>query len=523
MKFINTLALIGLAIIGSNAMQDIPSKDLVKKFNIGWNLGNTLDAHCLEFLDYSEDQTASETCWENPRATQELFNKLNSAGFDIFRIPTTWTGHFGDGPEYKIDDAWMKRVHEVVQYAINTGAYAILNIHHENWNYAFSNNLETAKVVLEAIWKQIATEFEEYDEHLIFEGMNEPRKVDTDVEWNGGDQEGWDFVNEMNELFIKTVRATGGNNKLRHLMIPTYAAAVNEHTLEGFKYPNDDDKVIVSVHSYTPYEFALATDDTAYSVFNNTQPIEWAMNNIKTYFRDKDIPVILGEFGAMNRNNEEDRQRWAETFVSSARAIGVPCVLWDNGVFEGDGERFGIIDRNKLTITYPLLLKGLMAGVGKTVNISDEDQQQQPQQPSIEPPTAETPTIKPPPSVTPPSTVAPPNIEPPTVEPPTVEPPTVEPPTVEPPTVTPPNVEPPTVEPPTVSPPNVEPPTVEPPTVTPPNVENDNDYLSCAKDDNACKSKKSEECYKKVSECWITQQDQSKCNELSNTCSKIWN
>ncbi|ORX48610.1 cellulase-domain-containing protein [Piromyces finnis] len=472
MKFLNTIALIGLAIVGSKAMRDISSKELVKDIKIGWNLGNTLDAHCLEFLDYSEDQTASETCWLNPRATQELFDKLSEVGFNTFRIPTTWTGHFGEGPEYKIDDAWMKRVHEVVQYAINTGGYAILNVHHEDWNYAFADNLASAEVILEALWKQIAAEFEEFDEHLIFEGMNEPRKVNTDVEWNGGDEEGWEFVNEMNDLFMKTVRASGGNNKLRHLMIPTYAAALNEHTLEAYKYPNNDDKVIVSVHSYTPYNFALATDDTAVSVFNNTQPIEWAMNNINTYFRSKDIPVIIGEFGAMSRNNDEDRMRWAELFVSSAKSMGVPCVLWDNGVFEGDGERFGIIDRSELTITYPLYLKGLMAGIGKNINISDFET------------TPSTPT-----------TTIPAIIETPTIDTP-VNPPVIE------------------------TPPVIDTP-VNPPVID--NATNNEDYLSCAKDDYQCKSKKSEECYKKVSECWNSQQDQSACISLGNTCSKIWN
>ncbi|OUM63623.1 glycoside hydrolase family 5 protein [Piromyces sp. E2] len=416
MKFLNTLAII------------------VKDIKIGWNLGNTLDANCLEFLDYSLDQTASETCLLNPRATQEFFDKLSGFGFNIFRIPTTWTGHFGDGPDYKIDESWMKRVHEVVQYAINTGSYAILNVHHEEWNYAFSDNLESAKVILEALWKQIAAEFEEFDEHLIFEGMNEPRKVNTDVEWNGGDEEGWNFVNEMNELFMKTIRTSGGNNEIRHLMIPTYAAALNEHTLEAFKYPNDDDKVIL----------------------------------------DKDIPVIIGEFGAMSRNNEDDRNKWATTFVGSTKELGVPCILWENGVFEGDGELFGIIDRTELTVTFLKYLKGLMAGIGNTLDIPDV-------------------TL----------TIEIPTVEPPTVEPPTTETPTIEPPMVEPSTVEPPTVEPSIVQPPTVQSPTVQPPTTETPAVQPPT--------------------KSEECYKQVSECWGSNQNKDEYSKLNEICSKIWN
>ena len=369
MKFLNTLALIGFAVLGSNAMRNIPSKELIKDIKIGWNLGNTLDAHCLDKLNYAQDQTASETCWGNPKATSALFKKLNQEGFNIFRIPTTWTGHFGEGPEYKIDATWMKRVHEVVDYALDTGSYAILNIHHENWNYAFSNNLEAAKPILAALWTQIATEFANYDEHLIFEGMNEPRKVGSEVEWSG-DKEGCDFVNEMNTLFIKTVRGTSGNNAIRHLMIPTYAAAVNDEVLGGYNFPSGDDKIIASVHSYTPYDFALAVDNTAISVFDNTQPVDWAMNNIKRFLVDKNVPVIIGEFGAMNRNNDEERFKWAEYFVKSATALGVPCVLWDNGIFEGDGELFGIIDRTNLTITYPLYVEGMMSGLAKGSNNS---------------------------------------------------------------------------------------------------------------------------------------------------------
>jgi len=377
MKFLNTLTLISLAIFGSSAMKDISSKDLIKDIKIGWSLGNTLDAHCLDTLDYNEDQLASETCWGNPKTTPELFEKLTETGFNAFRIPTTWSGHFGDGPDYKIDNSWMKRVHEVVDYAIKTDSYVILNIHHETWNHAFKKNLESAKVILVAIWKQIAAEFADYDEHLIFEGLNEPRKVDDPNEWNGGDSEGWDFVNEMNDLFVKTIRETGGNNALRHLMIPTYAASVNDGAINNYKYPSGDDKLIVSVHSYTPYNFALNTGEGAITEFKDTSEIDWAMNNIKKAFISKNIPVIIGEFGAMNRDNELERAKWAEYYVKSAKSIGVPCVLWDNGIFEGDGERFGIIDRSNLTITYPDLVKGLMSGVGSsssaTVENNDED------------------------------------------------------------------------------------------------------------------------------------------------------
>ncbi|OUM61694.1 glycoside hydrolase family 5 protein, partial [Piromyces sp. E2] len=271
---------------------------------------------------------------------------------------------FGEGPEYKIDDVWMKRVHEVVDYALNTGSFAILNIHHENWNYAFSENLESAKEILEALWKQIAAEFADYDEHLIFEGMNEPRKVGDAVEWTGGDQEGWDFVNELDNLFYKTVRSSGGNNSIRHLMLPPYAAGAYGGAPEHFIYPENDDKIIVSIHAYSPYSFCLDNGEGAVTKFEDASEIDGTMSALSQLFISKDVPVIMGEFGAVNRHNEDERAKWAETYVKSAKAIGVPCILWDNGVFEGEGERFAIIDRAQLKIAYPKLVTGLMNGLG---------------------------------------------------------------------------------------------------------------------------------------------------------------
>ncbi|OUM63313.1 family 5 glycoside hydrolase [Piromyces sp. E2] len=265
----------------------------------------------------------------------------------------------------------MKRVHEIVDYPYKNGAFVILNIHHETWNHAFTETLEEGKVILEKIWSQIAEEFKGYDEHLIFEGQNEPRKNDTPVEWNGGDQEGWDVVNEMNAVFLKTIRSSGGNNVKRHLMIPPYAAAVNEKSLKNFNFPKDDDKVIASVHAYSPYNFALNNGAGAVEVFDKSgmSELDWSVNLIKKTFIDKDIPVIMGEYGAMNRENEEERAKWAEYYMEKVTALGIPQVWWDNGVFEGEGERFGLIDRKNLKIVYPSIVAALQKGKGLEVNV----------------------------------------------------------------------------------------------------------------------------------------------------------
>nr|8GHX_A Chain A, Cellulase CelD [Piromyces finnis]8GHX_B Chain B, Cellulase CelD [Piromyces finnis] len=355
----------------SNAIRDISSIELIKEMRFGWNLGNTLDAECTSWMDYEKNPIGSETCWGNVKTNEDIFKTLMDNQFNVFRIPTTWTGHIGEAPEYKINEQWMKRVHEIVDYPYKNGAFVILNIHHETWNHAFAETVDEAKVELAQVWKQIAEEFKGYGERLIFEGQNEPRKNGTPVEWNGGDKEGWDVVNAMNAVFLETVRSSGGNNAKRHLMIPPYAAACNENSFKNFDFPEDDDKVIASVHAYSPYNFALNNGEGAVDKFDASgkNELDWNINLMKKRFVDQGIPMILGEYGAMNRDNEEERAAWAEYYMEKITALGVPQVWWDNGVFEGEGERFGLIDRKNLKIVYPSIVAALQKGRGLEVNV----------------------------------------------------------------------------------------------------------------------------------------------------------
>jgi len=533
MRLFSTLTLAGLSILGCHAMS---SMELTKNMKIGWSLGNTLDANCADTLDYSKDQTASETCWGNVKTTEGLFTALMKDGFDTFRIPTTWDGHFGEGPDYKIDSAWMKRVHEVVDYAYKNGAYVILNIHHEKWNYAFANNLEKAKTILVAIWKQIAAEFADYDEHLIFEGLNEPRKVGDPVEWTGGDSEGWDFVNQMNELFVKTIRGCSGENAKRHLMIPTYAATTQDSAINAFKLPSGDNNLIVSLHAYTPYNFALNNADGAVTTFDNPSELDSLFNLIKTKFISQNIPVIIGEFGAMSRENDAERAKWAEYYTKGAKAIGVPCVIWDNGVFEGTGERFGLIDRTTFEIKAPEVVNSLMKGIGSTGPVTPTKEET-----SASPQGNETNANAPPmdanananadanannnnaPVDLPPKSL--PNELP--AEVPTEIPTTDNNNNNTPSTSLPPKTLPsndndnnnnmPTQ--PALPAPPVQP---EQPTEQQDSPAPSGDYLSCPKDDWNCKQSMADKCYKEVDGCWTSQGDASKCEDIVKNCNKIW-
>ncbi len=310
----------------------------------GWNLGNTLDA--VGSLMHPQP-IAHEIAMGNPVTTEEMIKLVKEAGFGTLRIPVTWMVNLGEAPEYKIDDPWLDRVEEVVNYGLNNDLTVILNAHHEFWIKPREDKYEKVSAQLSRLWQQVAERFNKYDNRLIFEGMNEPRLIDTELEWTGGDTESRGVINKLNQVFVETVRRTGGNNATRMLMIPTYAAATDEAVLNDFTVP-DDPNIIVSLHAYTPYPFALQPEGVeAWSSKNpeDTKDVDALFERIDRFFISKGIPVIIGETGARNRGNLEARVDWAQYFSVKAQAMGVPLIWWDNGTFTGNGERLGLLDR----------------------------------------------------------------------------------------------------------------------------------------------------------------------------------
>jgi len=344
-------------------MRTISAKELVKEMGLGWNLGNTLDS-VDDRLDKASAPAAFETAWGNPVTTEKLIAKIIEEGFNVIRYPVSWRNHLGEAPEYRIDEVWMARVQELVDWAYNRGAFVILNIHHEGWHDPYYDNRDAAAIKLRAVWKQIAAHFEAYDEHLIFEGMNEPRKCGTELEWNGGDEEGWNVVNDLNEVFVETIRSMGGNNEKRCLMIPGYAANCTVG-IRHLHIPEGDDKLIASVHAYEPFDFAL--NPRGRGLWNReTWVIDHLMEELEELFLSKGTPAVIGEFGAMQRmvdGNEASRAEWTEYFLEKANAVGVPCVWWDNGHFAGRGEPLGLIDRITLEWKYPRIVEALKKGM----------------------------------------------------------------------------------------------------------------------------------------------------------------
>ena len=149
-------------------MEDMIAKDIVKEMRIGWNLGNTFDSW-RDDLKITDLPYRFETAWGNPETTQELIDTVIDQGFNVIRIPVTWKNHIREAPEYRIEEQWMQRVKEVVDYAYNRGVYVIINMHHEDWNEPYYDNEEAAAAIMRAVWTQIAEVFQDYDEHLIFE------------------------------------------------------------------------------------------------------------------------------------------------------------------------------------------------------------------------------------------------------------------------------------------------------------------------------------------------------------------
>lgn len=324
---------------------------LCSEITIGWNLGNSLDATGGSGLN-------SETSWGNPATTKELILAVKDAGFDGVRIPVTWYNHTDDS--FNVDEVWFERVQTVVDYAYDEGMYVILNSHHENWNDPYESSYKETSKKLKKLWTQIANRFESYGERLIFEGMNEPRWRNTNYEWNGGNAEGREIVNKLNADFVSAVRATGGNNRYRALMIPTYAAS--DQGLNDFTLP-EDKSLIVSIHAYSPYNFAMNANGTSEfdpTKSSDTSGLTWLADTLYNRFISKGTGAIIGECGTINKSNPDERLNWAGYFPKLFGEKGIPVFLWDNNAYGTGNETLGLLHRNTLEWEFPNYIKKLV-------------------------------------------------------------------------------------------------------------------------------------------------------------------
>ncbi len=375
---------------GYEAMRDITPAALAKEMTAGWNLGNSLDAYGAYSLN-------NETYWGNPRTTKAMIDAIKNQGFNTIRIPVSWAEHVGSAPNYTINAAWMNRVQEVVDYAMSANMYVLLDTHHEtSWLKPQSSTLDASKKQLTAIWTQIAERFKDYGDHLIFEGMNEPRIVGSSSEWSGGDADGRAAVNVLNQAFIDAVRKTGGNNAKRCLIICPYGNNGDPNGLSGFKIPSDKN-IMVAIHAYTPYGFTFRPEGNpswARTTWDSSakSDIEYLMTNLNNTFVSKGITVIITEFGAVNKNNESEVVKWVKDYVGLATQYGIKCIWWDNNYHNNDGESFGLLNRNSCTWTRKSVADAVIKYAGPA--ISEGDTQVPGESNTQNPPTnPETPTV----------------------------------------------------------------------------------------------------------------------------------
>lgn len=362
---------------GRNEGVNSAANKFVKSMKIGWNLGNTFDAYSEQ---NKSDEMVYESDWCGIVTTRDMIDAVKAAGFQTIRIPVSWHNHVSADGSYTISEVWMNRVQEVVDYAVENEMHVILNIHHDNsisYVYPAPEYMEQSKAYVAAVWSQVSERFADYDDHLIMEGLNEPRLVGTSDEWwlDLGKQECVDAVrciNELNQIFVDTVRASGGNNQKRYLLVPGYAASLQGASNEYFELPQDikgnKNKILVEVHGYTPYSFALqapgengSTDQWNAEDASSTAEIDSLMDALYEKYVQNGVGVVIDEFGARDKNgNAQDRTDFAAYYVSAAAERGITCCWWDNNAFSGGGENFGIFHRATCEFLYPELVEGMM-------------------------------------------------------------------------------------------------------------------------------------------------------------------
>ena len=342
----------------------------VTNMRVGWNLGNTLDSNSGDVNNMWIEKWSSRTpfdyekAWGQPVTKPELFKMFKEAGFNAIRVPVTWWPHMeakfnlngtvwdqaNDDIGTKIQEAWMKRVHEIVDYVISQGMYCILNIHHDTgaantaWLVASEEDYTKQKERFEAVWRQIAEEFKDYDEHLLFEGYNEMldpydswcfASFATSSKYNASvAASAYKAINSYAQSFVDAVRSTGGNNAQRNLIVTTYGACSGSGTwnthlqdpLKQMKLPTDkvSNHIIFEVHSYLDVK----------NLSNAKSEASQMMRDLKNNLVAKGAPVIFGEWGTSGVDaGDYDNYRsnvlaYARYFVEQAKANNMGTFYW---------------------------------------------------------------------------------------------------------------------------------------------------------------------------------------------------
>lgn len=358
------------------ANMDRTAKELAKAMYPGWNLGNTMEAGDMANNFTNAGGLGAETAWQSTQTTKALIDFVKAQGFKSVRIPTSWVmGHITDAENMTIDPAWLARVKEIVDYCISDGLYVFINDHWDGgWIEVegFSKTSSSYEAVdetiiaekvnkLKKLWTNIATYFKDYNEYLMFAGLNEPFQEYS--LFSTRHSELTPILERYNQAFVDAVRATGGNNAKRVLIVQGPSTNISS-TVNYFNMPTDTEngKLMVEVHYYEPWDFcgSNATKD-----WNADALVKTSFESLKTKFVDHDIPVVIGEYGANWQENTESHndaiRRFFKSVVENAGNCGIVPFAWDINVVSYPN--MSIINRTGLSVWNTPAMTGITEGV----------------------------------------------------------------------------------------------------------------------------------------------------------------
>ncbi len=308
-----------------------------------------------------------ETLSNNPLTTYDMITEVKRAGFNAVRIPVTFYNHIPSGSDV-IDTEWLDRIQEVVDYAIYQDLYCILCLYHDGSTVGWlrvASDTDVGK--FESIWTQLAERFKDYDEHLLFQGYNELTDKDNTWGYPGKTDTGW--VNDLAQTFVDTVRATGGNNSQRCLVVTPYAGSHEQEMIDDFELPRDSayDRLIVAANAYFPALFAYdidlgseeendgeavsASDNAVWGSEAEKAEMDALFSKLYNRFVKNGIPVIITEFSTADKDNTAERAEHAACYTETAKKYGIPCFWWDDG---------NLLERKALSWSYPEIVEAMV-------------------------------------------------------------------------------------------------------------------------------------------------------------------
>jgi len=326
-----------------------PPQPVLGMMSPGWNLGNSFDA------------TPDETSWGNPTPNQTLIKAVHAAGFKTLRLPVTWTNHIGAGPAYTINSAWMAKVTQTAQWAVDEGMYVFVNTHHDadgQWITfpASASSAATVAAEVKAVWTQIATAFKSFDSHLMLECFNEPHNV------NGNDAATLTDLNMYLEACVNAIRGTGGANATRLIMIQPVGASPLQDGIQSMMNASiiGDPNLLISIHTYEPTNFGLSETRYAWgSADDYTSMRDSLAQELRVWLPTQ--PVLIGEWGSMGAQATTNRAAHALAYSQDVTTAGMVPIWWDNGG-SGSGS-YGLFNRTTGAQTFPTIISAIMTGV----------------------------------------------------------------------------------------------------------------------------------------------------------------